>query len=744
MASKPAAQTTVQPGSPSPLGATPGADGVNFSVYARHAEQIELLLFADAEAEQPQRTVTLDAPRHRTADYWHVLVPDAGPGQVYAYRASGPWHPETGHRFDPQKVLLDPYGRAVVGYDRYDRRAASRKGDNVQAALRSVVADPRDFDWEGDRPLGPAERRGLIYELHVKGFTSDPESGVTEESRGTYAGLVDKIPHLLDLGVTAVELLPVHAFDPQDAPQGRTNYWGYSSLGFFAPHPLYSRDRSPLGPLREFREMVKALHRAGIRVYLDVVYNHTAEGGSDGPTLSFKGLANRSYYILERDRSRYTNFSGCGNTFSGNHPVGLRLILDSLRYWVEEMHIDGFRFDLASILTRDGRGQPMLRPPLLLGIETEPALAGTDLIAEAWDAAGLYQVGHFPGQRFREWNGPFRDDVRRYLRGDDATIEALMARIVGSPDLFNGDRDRPSRSINFVTCHDGFTLADLVSYNRKHNLANGEQNRDGCSHNLSWNCGVEGPTPAPEVHEVRRRQIRNFLALLLLCHGQPMLWMGDEVARTQLGNNNAYCQDNPLGWFRWADVERNRDLLRFVRELVGLVDSIPQLNQDRFWHATSATEAGDISWHGTAVGKPDWTPLSHSLAWTLEGQGPDQRLHVLANAWWRELDFELPTLPANLGWHRVLDTARLAPADITPARPDHRPHGGRPWTSSTSTTTRPPRSIPACSTPCCPGCKDPPATPAAATPRAAGPAPPSRRPAPRSPTSGAADPRRSS
>jgi len=639
-------------GKPAPLGATIQPDGVNFSVYARHATSLELLLFANAEAKAPERTLEL----HRTADYWHTFVPDLAPGQVYAYRAHGP----VGHRFDRDKVLLDPYGRAVVGYENYDRQAAAAPGDNAAVALRSVVAGVDDFDWEGDRPLGPPQRRGLSYEMHVAGFTRDPDSGVDPARRGTYAGLIEKIPYLVDLGVSTVELLPVHAFDPQDAPTGKVNYWGYSTLGFFAPHPLYSSDRSPLGPVREFRELVKALHRADIRVDLDVVYNHTAEGNEDGPTLSFRGLANQSYYILERDRSKYTNYSGCGNTFSGNHPVGLRLILDSLCYWVEEMHIDGFRFDLASILTRDTRGTPMLRPPLILGLETEPALAGTELIAEAWDAAGLYQVGAFPGQRWSEWNGPFRDDVRRFLRGDDGTIEALMARVVGSPDIFDGPRDRPSRSVNFVTCHDGFTLQDLVSYNRKHNLINGEENRDGNDNNLSWNSGVEGPTRSGAVGEVRRRQVRNFLSLLLLSHGRPQLWMGDEVGRTQAGNNNAYSQDNLLGWFRWAKVTRNADLLRFTRELVALTDGIGQLASDRFWTATSHLARGDVSWHGVRAGHPDWTPGSHSLAWTLEGC----RVHVIANAWWRELEFELPQLPVNLRWHRLLDTSLAAPQDI--------------------------------------------------------------------------------
>jgi glycogen operon protein len=643
---------TVRPGHPAPLGATPTADGVNFSVYSRHADRVEVLLFETADAPAPAAVL----PLQRTADYWHGEVAGVGPGQVYALRADGPAR----QRFDARKVLVDPYGRAIVGYEHYQRAAAAAPGDNCATALRSVVGG-EDYDWEGDRPLGAGDRRGLIYELHVRGFTADPASGVAPERRGTYAGLIEKIPYLQELGVTTVELLPVHAFDPHDAPEGRQNYWGYSTLGFFAPHPLYSSDRSPLGPLREFRDMVKAMHRAGIRVYLDVVYNHTAEGGEGGPTLSFRGLANRSYYILERDRRHYANSSGCGNTFNGNHPVGLRLIMDSLRYWVQEMHVDGFRFDLASIMTRDGRGHPMLRPPLILGIETEPALAGTDLIAEAWDAAGLYQVGCFPGQRHREWNGRFRDDVRRFLRGDEGTIEAVMARLVGSPDLYDGPRDRPWRSVNLVTCHDGFTLNDLVSYNHKHNEANGEDNRDGDSHNLSWNCGIEGPTRAPAITEVRRRQVRNFLTLLMLAHGRPMLWMGDEVRRTQGGNNNAYCQDNPLGWFGWDDVTRHADLRRFVRELAALADGIEELQENDFWSVTSHLEKGDLSWHGVVVGKPDWTPRSHSLAWTYERS----RVHVMANAWWRELTFETPPVPANLTWHRIVDTSRPSPGDIT-------------------------------------------------------------------------------
>jgi glycogen operon protein len=664
MAARSRSRSDLHAGAPAPLGATPNPGGVNFSLYAPHAESVELLLFDDVAADTPAHTLQLAKTGHRTAGYWHALVPDIGPGQVYAYRAGGSRQAAAGHRFDPAKVLLDPYARAVARYDQYRRLDAAAAGDNVRASLRSVVVDPGDYDWEGDRPLGPATERGLIYELHVAGFTRDPASGLAPADRGTYAGLIQKIPYLVDLGVTTVELLPVHAFDPQDAPPGRTNYWGYSPLAFFAPHPLYSRHDDPLAVLGEFRDMVKALHRAGIRVVLDVVYNHTAEGAADGPILCYKGLANSAYYILERDRRRYADYSGCGNTFNANHPVAARLILDSLRYWVEHMHVDGFRFDLASSLTRDRNGEPLLRPPLPLAIQTEPALAGCDLIAEPWDAAGLFQVGSFPARRFGQWNGPFRDDVRRFLRGDDATIEPLMARIVGSPDLFNHPQHRPSHSINIVTCHDGFTLADLVAYNRKHNEDNGEDDRDGNPHNLSWNSGVEGPTPAPAVHEVRRRQVKNFLTLLLLSHGRPLLWMGDEVQRTQRGNNNAYCQDNPLGWFQWDKVERHGDLLRFLRGLLRLAADIPQLQQDRFWHATSATEQGDITWHGVAIGAPDWRPQSHSLAWTLEGERPQQRVHVMANAWWRELTFALPPLPDGLHWHRIVDTAREAPADL--------------------------------------------------------------------------------
>ncbi len=655
-------QTAASAGSPYPLGATATPDGVGFAVFSRHATEVTLLLYDRSDAKQPVQQIRLDRDGNRTGDYWHVRLRGIGPGQVYAYRVVGPRDSKAGHRFDPQKVLLDPYARAVVGLDRYQREAAQRPGDNGPVALRGVVTGGDDFDWEGDRPLPPSAGRELIYELHVGGFTAAPDSQVTPQLRGTYAGLIEKIPYLQELGITAVELLPVQCFDPQDAPRGRENYWGYSPVSFFAPHPAYAADTSALGPLNEFRKLVKALHRADIRIILDVVYNHTAEGGDDGPVLSWRGFDSAVYYHLDA-QGRDRDFSGCGNALDASDPVAARLILDSVRYWVREMHVDGFRFDLASVLARDRRGAPDNDAPLPRALAADPQLAGTILIAEAWDAAGLYQVGHFPGDTFAEWNGSYRDTVRSFLRGDEDVIETLMARIVGSVDLFSGPRRRPHHSVNFVTCHDGFTLNDLVSYNCKHNEANGERNHDGSDGNLSWNSGVEGPTGAPEVAAVRARQVRNFLCLLLLSHGTPMLLMGDEVRRTQDGNNNAYCQNNPLGWFDWKGLTRHADLLRFTRLLVKFAQALPLLQVDRFWAVTSPDRPGDLSWHGIEVGRPDWSHRSHSLAYTLHDPTGTHDTHVLLNAYWRPLEFALPEPPDGRTWHRIVDTSLTAPDD---------------------------------------------------------------------------------
>jgi glycogen operon protein len=585
---------------------------------------------------------------------------------VYAYRAHGPFLPRRGLRFDPEKILLDPYGLAVTVPDRFDRRAAAQPGDNISVAMKSVVADPGQYDWEGDAPLKRPFAEAVIYELHVRGFTRHANSGVTCEKRGTYAGLIEKIPYLKDLGVTVVELLPVFQFDPQSAPAGVVNYWGYQPVSFFAPHHAYSSQPNPLAVLDEFRDMVKALHRAGIEVVLDVVFNHTAEGGSDGPTFCFRGLANDFYYTLEADKSRYADYTGTGNTLNANRPIVRRLIQDSLRYWVTEMHVDGFRFDLASILSRDETGHPLPNPPVLWDIESDPAMAGIKLIAEAWDAAGLYQVGSFVGDAWQEWNGRFRDDVRRFVKGDRGTVSHIATRLLGSPDIYGHKEREAEHSINFVTCHDGFTMNDLVSYDRKHNEANGENNRDGSNDNLSWNCSVEGPSDDPAVEGLRERQIKNFFALLLLSTGTPMWPMGDEVRRTQHGNNNAYCHDSELNWFDWSLLERHAGMHRFVKVL-------SQYRQRRDVVTESATltlnqllDRSKIDWHGVALNRPDWSEHSHSLAFTIESLRARFLFHGMLNAYWEPLSFELPLARSNgRRWRRCIDTALPTPEDIS-------------------------------------------------------------------------------
>ncbi|HTO48959.1 MAG TPA: glycogen debranching protein GlgX [Burkholderiales bacterium] len=646
-----------------PLGAAPGPGGVNFSVYSRHATALELCLFDRADDATPARVIELDPRTHRTYHYWHAFVADVGPGQLYAYRAHGPFEPDEGLRFDPDKLLLDPYGRCVARPADRSRAAACRPGDNAATALKSVVIDPAGYDWEGDAPPRRPFARTVIYELHVGGFTRQPDSGVAAARRGTYAGLIEKIPYLADLGVTAVELLPVFAFDEQAAPPGRVNYWGYQPLSFFAPHPAYSSRADPSGTLDEFRDLVKALHRARLEVILDVVYNHTAEGGADGPTLSFRGLANDTYYILAENRAEYADYTGCGNTLDANESIVRRLILDSLRYWVREMHVDGFRFDLAAILSRDETGRPMAAPPVLWDIESDPVLANVKLIAEAWDAGGLYQVGSFAGDSWKEWNGRFRDDVRAFLKGDNRTVGALACRLIGSPDIYEHERREPEQSVNFVTCHDGFTLNDLVSYNAKHNEANGEGNRDGADDNRSWNCGVEGPTDDPGVERLRKRQVKNFLALTLLSVGTPMLLAGDEVRRTQRGNNNAYCQDDETSWFDWSLLARHEDVHRFAKALVALRTS-RKLAADEFDMTLGELLSGNpVEWHGVRLHAPDWSDSSHSLAATSRLLSYRMVLHVMINAYWEALDFEIPP-PDGAPWRRVVDTALDSPDDI--------------------------------------------------------------------------------
>ena len=660
------------PGKSFPLGASVYPDGVNFCVFSENAEAIELLLFDTPNASQPNQIIKLDPRSNKTYHYWHVFVSEIKAEQIYAYRAYGQFTPEKGYRFDGTKVLLDPYARAIVGDEIYDRQAASRPGENCDQALKGVVVDTNTYDWSGDRHPRISYASTVIYELHIGGFTRHPNSGVSPEKRGTYAGLIEKIPYLKELGITAVELLPVHQFDPQDVRPGLKNYWGYSTIGFFAPHKGYSSRKDVLGAVDEFRDLVKALHQEGIEVILDVVFNHTAEGNHQGPTISFRGLDNQTYYILEDyNPALYTNYSGCGNTFKGNHPIVGRLILDSLRYWVSEMHVDGFRFDLATVLARDIFGNPIQEGTgsmsILSTIESDPVLAGTKLIAEAWDAAGLYGVGKFVelADWFAEWNGPFRDDVRRFVKGDRGSINALAARILASPDIYSRSDTDINRSVNFITCHDGFTLNDLVSYNRKHNLANGEENCDGANDNYSWNCGVEGVTDDPAIEQLRSQQIKNFLTILLVSQGTPMLLMGDEVRHTQLGNNNAYCQDNELSWFDWSLVDTNQGLLNFVKKLIQFIQRLEILRQENFLEVTYDSEKPHLIWHGQYLGQPDWGKDSHVLAFSANYPAKGEHFYVILNAYWQPLKFELPPLKPGNYWHRIVDTALPAPDDFT-------------------------------------------------------------------------------
>ena len=647
--------------------------GVRFSIASRHATRVELCLFETPEQAHESERVAL---RRDGAGVWSAYLPGRGPGQLYGYRIDGPYDPASGHLFNPAKLLVDPaalaltggaaWNRALLGQRRGSPRTALSRDDLDSApfAPRGVVVDTA-FDWRGDRPPATPWSESLIYEAHVKGLTRLPPE-VPRPLRGTYLGLAEPVvlEHLQSLGVTAVELLPVFQFTDERhlAEAGRGNYWGYSPIGFFAPHAAYAT--ASLGrQVSEFKEMVRRLHAAGLEVILDVVYNHTAEGGAGGPAFCFRGLAEETYYLLDAGGG-YLNFSGTGNTLNTQNAVVRRLILDSLRYWVEEMHVDGFRFDLASILSRDQKGRPMEDPPILWTIESEPSLAGTKLIAEAWDAGGLYQVGSFVGDRFLEWNGRFRDDVRAFVKGDPGSVPRLAARLFASPDVYAHEAREAQQSVNFVTCHDGFTLNDLVSYNRKHNEANGEDNRDGTDHNLSWNCGVEGPSDDPEIEALRRRQIRNLLTVNLLALGTPMLLAGDEMRRTQGGNNNPYCQDNEISWLDWTLLERHRDLHRFVRSLIRLRRRLGARGFDWTLPLEQLLQQVDVRWHGVRLDQPDRGRHSRTLALQVTGPGRAFVLYAAFNAYWRPLEFELPPPGESLSWRRVIDTSLESPDDF--------------------------------------------------------------------------------
>jgi len=661
------ADFTSTPGRPHPLGATPDADGVNFSLYSQHASRVELLLFASADDPVPTQTVVLDPATNRSFFFWHIHIDGLTPGWHYAYRVDGPRDLAAGHRFNPDKVLLDPYARGISNL-LWNRVAACGDGDNVHHSMRCEVIDTAAYDWQGDRPLGRPMRDSIIYELHVRGFTAAASAGA--EAPGTFRALMDKIPYLQELGVTAVELLPIFDFDETEVvkefPDGTRlrNYWGYSTIGYFAPEGSFCASRSQGAHIDELRDLIKALHAAGIEVILDVVFNHTNEGNHLGPSHHFKGIDNATYYFLvEDDRRYYMDYTGCGNTMNCNHPITDKLIQDCLEYWVKELHIDGFRFDEGSILSRGEDGRPMRHPPVLWNLELSETFIDTKLIAEAWDAAGLYQIGNFPGMRWAEWNGRYRDDVRRFVRGDPGVVGAVATRIAGSSDLYQSSGRDPANSVNFIACHDGFTLMDLVSYNNKHNEANGENNRDGMDDNLSWNCGSEGATDDPHIRLLRRRQVKNFAAILLISQGVPMFIAGDEFGRSQGGNNNAYCQDNGISWLDWTLLDENRDIFDFFKGMIALRRRCSQLRRDDYSRGgVNSRGVAEFAWHGCELDAPGWNdPACRVLALTLGAlTAAEPDLHVMMNMDDQTLPFQLPALPGR-SWHRYADTA-LEPA----------------------------------------------------------------------------------
>lgn len=661
-------------GKPYPLGATIVPGGVNFAVFSRYATAAWLVLFHKGE-RVPFAEIPFE-PEFRVGSVWTMKVFDVDFETIeYGYRMDGPFDPHAGHRFDRGKILLDPYAKLVSGRNIWGEQPDL---DDPYPHRAQILLD--DYDWGDDRPpLIPFEDL-IIYEMHVRGFTRHPSSGV-HYPPGTFAAMREKIPYLRDLGVNCVELMPVFEFDEFEydrvnpfTGERLINYWGYSTLGFFAPKAGYAGTGKWGMQADEFKTLIKALHQSGIEVILDVAFNHTGEGNHKGHTLSFRGLDNKTYYMLSPDGD-YMNFSGTGNTLNCNNPVVRNLVLECLRYWVAEYHIDGFRFDLASILGRDPNGMPLTNPPLLEALAHDPILANVKLIAEAWDAGGLYQVGTFPAYgRWAEWNGKYRDTVRAFLRGDSGTVWEAAERIQGSPDLYGTRGTRAS--INFITCHDGFSLMDLYSYNRKHNIANGEENFDGANDNYSWNAGDEGETDDPAVLDLRRRLIKNAAAVLLVSQGVPMITMGDEVGHTKGGNNNTYCHDNELNWLDWRLMESNADLLRFFRQMIAFRKAHPVLRRRNHFSHRDEVGSGypDISWHTTKAWQTDWSPFNRTLALMLCGKhgaragipnaDQDDYVYIAMNVHWHQHTFQIPPLPPGLGWHRFVNTAAPSPDDI--------------------------------------------------------------------------------
>jgi glycogen operon protein len=669
------ATADVRAGSPLPFGTQERRGGVNFAIFSRNTSHVRLELFNHPEDAVPARSIDLDSTRHRTGDVWHVWVEGIDSGQFYAYRMDGPYEPSAGHRFNFNRLLLDPFATAISqlppwdfasarGYDplALEQDLSFSNKDNARSMPKCVFVN-ESFEWNGDQSPRHPWSKTIIYEAHVRGFTIHPQSGV--DHPGTYQGLMEKISYFKTLGVTAVELMPVQEFnDSSIAPsnpqssQPLKNYWGYDPVVFFAPKASYSSSGGLGQQKLEFKEMIRAFHHADIEVILDVVFNHTAEGNELGPTLCFRGMDNVITYTLEGNKRYYKNYAGTGNTVNANHPVVRDHILTALRYWVVEMHVDGFRFDLASVLGRDESGNLLANAPLLERIAEDPILRDVKIIAEAWDAAGAYEVGSFSERRWAEWNGRYRDDVRRFWRGDEGMLGLFASRICGSADIYTRSGKGPNGSINFVTCHDGFTLNDLVSYRTKHNQANGENNRDGTDANFSENYGAEGEKTDAAIASIRQRQIKNFLLTLLISRGVPMLLGGDEFCRTQGGNNNAYCQDNETSWHDWSFLERYREIFRFTRGLIAFRCAHPILSKEEFY-----TDA-EIQWFGSQGGLPNWfDPKAKQLACLIYEDEP-RKLYLMFNTDTNAVDCRLPPLPAGCRWYVAVDTAHEAPQDL--------------------------------------------------------------------------------
>ncbi|MGI5172703.1 glycogen debranching protein GlgX [Treponema sp. OMZ 840] len=678
----------VQNGKPVPFGANPTDRGVNFSVFSRSAESVSLAIFSNPQDNKPCHIFNLDPHQNRTGDIWHIHIHGLSAGALYLYQVDGPFDPEKGHRFDKSQFLIDPYAKALTDSSffafKYNEKkkkekALCEKDGHFFVMPKCVVIDDDDFDWQGDKPLNYPLQHSIIYETHLKGFTQNTNSEVKQ--RGTYRGFIEKIPYLKSLGVTSVEFLPVQEFDENEntninpkTKQILKNYWGYSTISFFAPKVGYAADKNPGACVAEFKEMVREMHKNGLEVILDIVFNHTAEGNEKGFTLNFRGFENSVYYMLEeKDKRLYKNFSGCGNTMNCNHPAVRTYIIDCLRYWVSEMHVDGFRFDLGSILGRDTKGRLMENPPMLERIAEDPLLRNTKIIAEAWDGGGAYQVGSFPGGRWAEWNDRFRDDIRRFWRGDKFFTGGTATRLAGSSDLYLRDGRKPFHSINFLTSHDGFTLNDLVSYKQKHNKANGEDNRDGLDNNYSCNYGHEGASGDPEIESVRKRQIKNMILTLFLSQGTPMLLGGDEFRRTQNGNNNAYCQDNELSWFDWDLKNRHEDIFSFTRKAIAFRMRHPAFRRPEFFLGQDLSENNvpDISWFDHKGNIFNWDKQAHFLACLIDGskveihsEKDDNDFYLMCNAGKETLHVKIPDAQPGKRWYRCADTSFESPNDF--------------------------------------------------------------------------------